>query len=189
MVILYKYDSFISCNSIHKTWTKIINTHVMCLDLLVSIIYICCRLVAKFFPDSFVTPWIVACQASPPVGFPRQEWSGLLFPFPGYLPDPGIEPASPALAGRLFTHPHIKIYLCSYIAKIYVNSGRKRCYIYKFSPPMLLKPIFITWYFTKKKPGISQAWFISRDYKINNYFFYYTSKSPIKTFVDIFLVS
>ena len=172
----------------------------MCLDLLASIIHICCRLVAKFFPDCFVTPWIVACQASLSVGFPRQEWSGLLFPLSGDLPDPGIEPASPALAGRFFItkspgkpcvyiHPHIKIYLCSYITNTYLNNGRKRCYKYKFSPPLLLKQIFITWYFTKKKPGISQAWFISRDYKINNYFFYYTSKSPIKTYVDIFLVS
>ena len=41
------------------------------------------------------------------MGFPRQEyWSGLPFPFPGNLPDSGIEPtssASPALAGRFFT--------------------------------------------------------------------------------------
>ena len=40
------------------------------------------------------------------MGFPRQEyWSGLLFPLPGYLPDPGIEPVSlmtPALAGGFF---------------------------------------------------------------------------------------
>ena len=36
----------------------------------------------------------------------RKYWSGLLFPTPGYLSDPGIEPkslASPALAGRFFT--------------------------------------------------------------------------------------
>ena len=38
------------------------------------------------------------------VGFPRQEdWSGLPFSPPGDLPDPGIEPVSSALAGRLFT--------------------------------------------------------------------------------------
>ena len=38
------------------------------------------------------------------MGFPRQEhWSGLPFPFPQDLPNPGIEPASPALAGRFFT--------------------------------------------------------------------------------------
>ena len=41
----------------------------------------------------FATPWTVACQAPPSMGFPRQEYgSGLPFPFPGDLPDPGIEP-------------------------------------------------------------------------------------------------
>ena len=44
------------------------------------------------------TPWTVAHQAPPSVGFARQEyWSGLPFPSPGDLPDPGIEPRSPAL--------------------------------------------------------------------------------------------
>ena len=39
-----------------------------------------------------------AYQAPPPMGFSRQEyWSGLPFPSPGDLPDPGIEPRSPAL--------------------------------------------------------------------------------------------
>jgi len=38
------------------------------------------------------------------MGFPRQEyWSGLPLPSPGDLPDPGIEPMSPALAGGFFT--------------------------------------------------------------------------------------
>ena len=46
----------------------------------------------------FVTPWIVACQAPPPMGFSRQEyWSGFPFPSPEDLPDPGIERSSPAL--------------------------------------------------------------------------------------------
>ena len=45
-----------------------------------------------------VTPWTVAYQASPSMGFSRQEyWSGLPFPSPEDLPDPGIEPGSPAL--------------------------------------------------------------------------------------------
>ena len=45
-----------------------------------------------------LTPWTVAHQASPSMGFSRQEyWSGLLFPSPGDLPDPGIELAAPAL--------------------------------------------------------------------------------------------
>ena len=48
--------------------------------------------------DSFVTPLTVACQAPLFMGFSRQEyWSGLSFPSPGDLPDPGIEPKSPAL--------------------------------------------------------------------------------------------
>ena len=52
----------------------------------------------------FVTPWTVALQAPLPMGFSRQEyWSGLPFPSPGDLPDPGIEPVSPALAGEFFT--------------------------------------------------------------------------------------
>ena len=43
-------------------------------------------------------PWTVAYQAPPSMGFSRQEyWSGLPFPSPGDLPNPGIEPGSPAL--------------------------------------------------------------------------------------------
>ena len=46
----------------------------------------------------FVAPWTVAHQAPLSVGFSRREyWSGLPFPSPGELPDPGIEPGSPAL--------------------------------------------------------------------------------------------
>ena len=46
----------------------------------------------------FMTPWTVACQAPLSIGFSRQEyWSGLPFPSPGDLPNPGIEPVSPAL--------------------------------------------------------------------------------------------
>ena len=41
----------------------------------------------------FMTTWTVACQAPLSVEFSRQEcWSGLPFPSPGDLPDPGIEP-------------------------------------------------------------------------------------------------
>ena len=52
----------------------------------------------------FATPWTVACQAPLSVGFSRQEyWSGLPFPSPGDLPNPGIEPRSPALYTDAFT--------------------------------------------------------------------------------------
>ena len=50
------------------------------------------------------TPWTVAYQAPPSMGFSRQEyWSGLPFPSPGDLPDPGIEPGSPALQADTLT--------------------------------------------------------------------------------------
>ena len=46
----------------------------------------------------FVAPWTVAYQALLSMGYSRQEyWSQLLFPSPGDLPDPGIEPGSPTL--------------------------------------------------------------------------------------------
>ena len=52
----------------------------------------------------FATPWTIAYQASPSLGFSRQEyWSGLSFPSPGDLPDPGIEPGSPALEADALT--------------------------------------------------------------------------------------
>ena len=47
---------------------------------------------------TLATPWTVACQAPLSWGFSRQEyWSGLPFHSSGDLPDPGIEPGSPAL--------------------------------------------------------------------------------------------
>ena len=52
----------------------------------------------------FVTLSTVDRQAPLSMGFPRQEyWSGLPFPSPGELPDPGIKPTTPALAGGFFT--------------------------------------------------------------------------------------
>ena len=45
-----------------------------------------------------MTPWTVAHQAPLSMGFSRKEyWSGLPFPSPGDLPDPGIKPRSPSL--------------------------------------------------------------------------------------------
>ena len=67
-------------------------------------------------------PVDVARQAPLFMGFSRQEyWSGLPYPPPGHLPDPGIKPASltsPSLAGGFFTtsatweaHTHVSVYL------------------------------------------------------------------------------
>ena len=55
------------------------------------------------------TPWTVAHQAPPSMGFSRQEyWSGLPFPSPGDLPDPGIEPRSPtSQADALTSEPDL----------------------------------------------------------------------------------
>ena len=52
----------------------------------------------------FAIAWTVAYQAPLSMGFPRQEyWSGLPFPSPGDLPNPGIEPRSPALQADALT--------------------------------------------------------------------------------------
>ena len=64
----------------------------------------------------FATLWTVAYQASPSMGFSRQEyWSGLPFPSPGDLPDPGIEPGSPTLEAL-----YIKEYF--FLLSVYVLS-------------------------------------------------------------------
>ena len=56
---------------------------------------------------TLVTPWTVAYQAPLSMGFSRQEyWSGVPFPSPGDLPNPGIEPSSPTLwADALTSEP------------------------------------------------------------------------------------
>ena len=55
----------------------------------------------------FVTPWTIAYQTPPSMEFSRQEyWSGLPFPSPEDLPNPGIEPGSPTLqADTLLSEP------------------------------------------------------------------------------------
>ena len=72
--------------------------------LLPSLPLYCARSLSRV--QLFVTPWTVAHQAPLSMGFPRQEyWSGLPFPSPGDLTEPGIKPESPespALAGRFF---------------------------------------------------------------------------------------
>ena len=69
-------------------------------------------LVARACP-TLSTPWTVVCQGPLSMGFSRKEcWSGLPFPSPGALPDPGIEPGSPALQAdslptELWGKPHL----------------------------------------------------------------------------------
>jgi len=67
----------------------------------------CLCMLSRLSRIQLMTLWTVARQAPLSMGFSRQEyWSGLPFPPPGDLPDPGIEPKSlisPALAGGFFT--------------------------------------------------------------------------------------
>ena len=63
---------------------------------------------------TLVTPWTVTSQALLSMGFPRQKyWSGLPFPPPGDLPNPGTEPKSPTLqADTLASEPLGKTFSC-----------------------------------------------------------------------------
>ena len=63
----------------------------------------CKVLVAQ--PCFFVNPWILTCQAPLYMRFPRKEhWSGLPFPPPGDIPNPGIKPGFPALQRQILYH-------------------------------------------------------------------------------------
>ena len=75
-----------------------------CLKSFLSSYY--CMCVHAHHVQLFVTPWIIACQASLSTVFSRHGyWSGLSFPTPGDLPNPGIKPVSPvspSMASRFF---------------------------------------------------------------------------------------
>ena len=82
-----------------------------------------CESVSRFsYVWLFEIPWTVACQAPLSMGFSRQEyWSGLPCPSSGDLPDPGVEPRSPALQQILYhlnhqgsPYTHI-LCLCNYL--------------------------------------------------------------------------
>ena len=83
-------------------------------------------LVTKSCP-TLVTPWTVACQVLLPMGFSRQEYkSGLPFPSPGDLPDPGIEPGSLALQAdslqtELWGKPIVTLTLLKRNCRLYQN--------------------------------------------------------------------
>ena len=72
------------------------------INLDTSIISLCAQSLSRV--RRFVTPGAVVCQAALSMEFSRQKyWSGLPFHLPEDLPDPGIEPVSPALGGESFT--------------------------------------------------------------------------------------
>ena len=84
----------------------------LCIQMLISFLFffsqlfVSLKVKVKLFSrvQLFSTLWTVALQAPPSVGYSRQEyWSGLPFPSPGDLPDPGIKPRSPALQADALT--------------------------------------------------------------------------------------
>ena len=101
---IYLADTNVNCISVHHQET------LKC----------CCHFVVFLVTQScpaLCDAKTVAHQAPLFIEFSRQEyWSGLPFPSPGDLPDPGIKPGSPVLAGGFFTPSH----LGSPVATIYV---------------------------------------------------------------------
>ena len=112
-------------------WTQDLSPFILLLLLLFSY---------QVVSNSFATPWTVACQGSLFMGFPREEnWSGLPFPSLGDLPDPGVEPTSPALAGGFLSEPPGKplpvIQVLFILAMFYNFQLYKSCtYLVKFTP-------------------------------------------------------
>ena len=89
-------------HGVTKNWTRLSNW-ITKLEIIVKV-----KSLSRVW--LFSTPWTVAYQAPPSMGFSRQEyWSGLPFPSPGDLPDPGIEPGSPEFqANALTSEPPVK---------------------------------------------------------------------------------
>ena len=118
-----------TCTYIHKDVIHILtprNIHIK------MSIYICMYEVkwSRSVVSDSATPWTIAHQVPPSMGFSRQEyWSGLPFPSPGDLPDLGIEPWSPTLQadaltseppGKPYMYILIYIYLQRYAHKKYM---------------------------------------------------------------------
>ena len=73
-------------------------------SIILHLLKVCVNVQLLSHVQLFETPWTVAHQAPLSMGFSRQEyWSGLSCLLPGDLPHPGIEPASPTLAGGFCT--------------------------------------------------------------------------------------
>ena len=81
--------------------------HVYMCVCMCMCVCVCVRTQLLSLVRLFATPWTVVHQAPLFMGFSRQEyWSGLPFPFPGDLPDPGIKPGSLSLqADSLLSEP------------------------------------------------------------------------------------
>ena len=110
----------------------------------------------------FVTPWTVACQVPLSMDFSRQEyWSGLPFPSPEDLPNPGIEPRVPCIASRFFTIG----YTCLCIKIV-------------FSAPVTKYMWFWTWHIIEFK-----AWDLSVREVLQSTLLYYQNMHKVLTLV------
>ena len=79
-----------------RNWETEVKIHTCPLCVCVCVCVCVCESLSRV--RLFAAPWTIACWSPPSVGFSRQEcWSGLSFPSPGDLPEPGTEPWSPAL--------------------------------------------------------------------------------------------
>ena len=113
----------------------------------------------------FMTPWTVARQAPLSMEFPRQEyWSGLSFPSPGDLPDPGIEPTSwvsPASAGGFFT------------TEPFLFNSKQMSPFSVFQSRQLTPPTFSKWNpcslasMTQQSPGLPSLSFSAPPFTLN----------------------
>ena len=100
---------------------------------------------------SFTTPWTVAHQAPLSVGSPRQEyWNGWPFPSPGSLPEPGIEPTSPALQADSLPLSHQRRRNCFVTVPLSLSTHCALGDIYFAVCIFLVKTIFISQYFLRK---------------------------------------
>ena len=101
-LFLHYFMTFIFCMSFDFVFLELKSAFITKIPL-----HLCACTQSFSCVQLFATLWTVAYQAPLSKGFSQQDyWSGLPFPPPQDLPDPGIEPASlisPALAGRFFT--------------------------------------------------------------------------------------
>ena len=89
-MIAFTLHLLLTLNICKSTFRHVLNNYIKNPQ---NIVCVSCSVVSNSMP-----PWTVACKAPLSMGFPRQEyWSGLPFPSPGDLPNPGIKPRSPAL--------------------------------------------------------------------------------------------
>ena len=96
-LVIYREAWRAAVHRVAKSWTRLSSWTDWSLEVVLVVFDQSC-------PTLLWPPWTVACQDPLSKGFPRQEyWSGLPFPSPEELPNPGIEPVSPVLAGGFFT--------------------------------------------------------------------------------------